>query len=61
MNKIYIIDENYTLRDVYLMWLISLNPRQMLEENNLSYQHMIAFRKIEYITWGQFCDARSRS
>lgn len=54
------IPNGNTLRQVYLMWLISDNPQQMLQENGLVFEQITRFQDIIGITWGQFIEARNK-
>lgn len=57
MNK-YPIDNMSTLRDVYHMWLIAVDPDEFMVEHGLVLEHLTKFRTIEHITWGEFDKAR---
>lgn len=50
----YAIDSKTPLRDVYLMWLIALDPKAFLEENNLDWRIVSGFHNQRDATWGEF-------
>lgn len=61
MMSSYTLDPKQSLREVYLTYLIAINNKQFLEENNLIPEQVIAFRTINHLTWGDFIAAKSQS
>lgn len=57
MNK-YPIPDNTILREVYLMWLIAINPQELLEEHGLNSMQVMAMRNYTNDTWKDFNDLR---
>lgn len=54
----YPIADGWTLREVYLAWLIALDPKAFAEENNLVPAQLVAFREVTQYTWRDFDEAR---
>lgn len=57
MNK-YPIDNSATLRDVYHMWLVAVDPKEFARENDLTPEQLSKFRTLDLLTWGEFDKAR---
>jgi len=50
----YNIPDYFSLREVYLMWLIVIDNKDFERENNLNSGQLMAFRTATQYTWGQF-------
>jgi hypothetical protein len=55
-TRIYPISNDYTLRNVYLMWLIANDPDEFRRENDITLQEIISFRNNNRNTWGIWND-----
>lgn len=52
----YGINPEYTLRQVYLMWLIHTNPRELLIANGITNQEITNFSVDNLTKWGDWND-----